>query len=379
MFSPRRMIAVAKKEMRHLFRDPRMRPVIFVIPVIQLILLGYAANLDVIGVKVMVVDRDHSAVSHEIIARIDANEAFTLVGVTDEEPEAERALNRGAAELVVLVPQGTKRGLTRAEVVGLPIWVDGTDTNRGLQAQGMISTILADVSANHVQIDPRLAQSMASALPGRPSPRVRVLYNPTLASRWFMVPGVVVMVLAVITMVLSAMAIVKERENGTIEQLVVTPIRASELIVGKLLPFVFVGLVIAFLTTWAAVLIFGVPFRGSLLDLLVMSLLFLMSTLGIGLFASTISATQQQSMLSAMMVLMPSFLLGGVFYPVTNMPQWAQVVADLTPVRHFIAMVRAVFLKGVGVDVLWRESLALAVIGVVVLAFAVFRFRKRSA
>lgn len=194
-----------------------------------------------------------------------------------------------------------------------------------------------------------------------------------------MVPGVVVMVLAVVTSLLSAMAIVKEREKGTIEQLVVTPIRPAELIAGKLLPFVGIGLFIAALVTVAAIIVFGVPFRGSFLDLVLMCLVFLMSTLGVGLLGSTLAQTQQQAMLAVFLVLMPSFLLGGVFYPISNMPGWAQTLANLTPVRYFIEIVRALFLKGAGLDVLAADAAALAAIGLVVLGVATFRFRKRSA
>ncbi|MBW2256693.1 MAG: ABC transporter permease [Deltaproteobacteria bacterium] len=376
IFSLRRMRAVARKEFHHLFRDPRMRPVIFVLPVIQLLMLGVAANMDVLGVDVVVVDRDRSAVSREIVERIDANAAFEVFGVTSEESVAEKALDRGQAELVVVLPEGTARGLARGEPVELPVWVDGTDTNRGMLAQGYLQSVLDRVNEERLDLG---GQAVSAFVGGRPEPRVRVLYNPALQSRWFMVPGILVLVLAVITMLLSALAVVKEKEQGTIEQLSVTPIRPAELILGKLAPFLIVGFIVAVLVTIAAVTVFGVPLLGNPLELLGMSVLFILSTMGLGLFASTVSRTQQQALLFAVLILLPSMLLGGVFYPISNMPMWAQRLADLTPVRWFIAMVRAVFLKGVGFETLWREALILGVIGVVVLAFAIFRFRKRSA
>ncbi|MBW1880485.1 MAG: ABC transporter permease [Deltaproteobacteria bacterium] len=376
IFSLRRMRAVARKEFRHLFRDPRMRPVIFVAPVIQLVVLGIAANMDVLGVDVVVVDRDQSAVSREIVQRIDANTAFEVWGVTTDEAVAERALDRGQAELVVVLPEGTARGLARNEPVDLPVWVDGTDTNRGMLAQGYLQNVLDAVSSERLDLG---GQAMSALVGGRPEPRVRVLYNPALQSRWFMVPGILVLVLAVITMLLSALAVVKEKEQGTIEQLSVTPIRPAELLLGKLAPFLIVGVIVAVLVTVAAVLAFGVPLLGNPLELLGMILLFILSTMGLGLLASTVSQTQQQALLSAVLILLPSMLLGGVFYPISNMPMWAQRLADLTPIRWFIAMVRAVFLKGVGFETLWREALILGAIGVLVLAFAIFRFRKRSA
>jgi len=376
IFSLRRMRAVARKEFRHLFRDPRMRPVIFVAPVIQLVVLGIAANMDVLGVDVVVVDRDQSAVSREIVQRIDANTAFEVWGVTTDEAVAERALDRGQAELVVVLPEGTARGLARNEPVDLPVWVDGTDTNRGMLAQGYLQNVLDAVSSERLDLG---GQAMSALVGGRPEPRVRVLYNPALQSRWFMVPGILVLVLAVITMLLSALAVVKEKEQGTIEQLSVTPIRPAELLLGKLAPFLIVGVIVAVLVTVAAVLAFGVPLLGNPLELLGMILLFILSTMGLGLLASTVSQTQQQALLSAVLILLPSMLLGGVFYPISNMPMWAQRLADLTPIRWFIAMVRAVFLKGVGFETLWREALILGAIGVLVLASAIFRFRKRSA
>jgi len=371
MFSFRRMAAVARKELRHILRDHRMRPVLFIVPVMQLIILGYAANMDVDHVKMMVVDHDRSPVSREVAQRLDAGVAFDVVEITEYEADAERALDAGDAEVAILLPPGLARGLARAEAVDVPMWLDGTDSNRGTIAQTYAETILAGISADHLPA--------RQAPIGRADPRVRVLYNPALRSRWFMVPGVVVMVLAVVTSLLSAMAIVKEREKGTIEQLVVTPIRPAELIAGKLLPFVGIGLFIAALVTVAAIIVFGVPFRGSFLDLVLMCLVFLMSTLGVGLLGSTLAQTQQQAMLAVFLVLMPSFLLGGVFYPISNMPGWAQTLANLTPVRYFIEIVRALFLKGAGLDVLAADAAALAAIGLVVLGVATFRFRKRSA
>lgn len=373
IFSFRRMFAVARKELRHLARDKRMRPVIFVVPVIQLVLLGLAANLDVVDVPTVVVDHDHTPLSREIAGRIDATAAFQVVAVTDDEHRAEASIDNGTAEVVVVVPPHAQRDLARLDPVPIPVWIDGTDTNRGLLAQSYLEQVLAQESAD------RLAGAVPLALPPHPDLRVRVLYNPALESQWFMLPALVVMVLTIITMLLSAIAIVKERENGTIEQLVVTPIKSSELVIGKLLPFVGVGAIVATFVTLAAIFVFGLPFRGNPLVLVGMSLVFIMSTLGFGLLASTVSQTQQQAMLSAFLILMPSFLLGGVFYPITNMPTWAQRIADISPVRYFVVMARAVFLKGVGFGPFAWEMSMLAGLGVIVLTIAMLRFRKRSA
>jgi ABC-2 type transport system permease protein len=322
-------------------------------------------------VRVVVVDRDHTPLSRALAARVDASPAFTVGAVTDDERVAERAIDAGAAELVLVVPEGSQRGLARRETVALPVWVDGTDTNRGLLAQSYLDEVVRRESAERLG---------AAPLPiGVVEPRVRVLFNPALQSRWFMLPALVVMVLTVITLLLSALAVVKEREQGTIEQLVVTPIRPIELILGKLLPFVGVGGLIATLVSTAAIGVFGLPLRGSPLTLVVAGLVFLMSTLGLGLLASTVSRTQQQAMLAAMLILLPSFLLGGVFYPTSNMPDWAQALAALTPIRYFVVVARSVFLKGADLSLLLHELAALAVIGAVVLTVATLRFQKRSA
>ncbi|MBN2800476.1 MAG: ABC transporter permease [Deltaproteobacteria bacterium] len=373
MISLRRIQAVARKELIHLFRDKRMRPIVFVVPMLQLGILGVAANLDVENMRLLVIDQDHSVMSRDIAARVDATSAFKLVGVSSSEADATEALDQGTAELVLLVPHGAGRALTRGEAAEVAVWLDGTDTNRALIGQAALASVLRDVSTAHL---PPAGRSLP--LPGTPEARVRVRFNPTLQSRWFMIPGVMGSVLTVLTILLSAMAIVREKEIGTIEQLSVTPVRPVELVAGKLLPFVLVGLIVATLVFLVAVFGFQVPFRGSLLTLLGLSLLYLLSTLGLGLLVSTSSATQQQAMLSSILVLLPSFLLGGVFYPVFNMPLWGQWIADLIPMRYFLTAMRSLFIRGSSVADLWRESLALGVLGVFLLGLAVIRFRKRS-
>ncbi|MFH1464399.1 MAG: ABC transporter permease [Pseudomonadota bacterium] len=372
-YSLRRLLAVARKELIHLRRDKRMLPIVFVIPVVQLFILGVAANFDVEHVGLVVVDQDHSPVSRAIAARLEPGEAFDLVGVTDSPREAELAMDQGRAEIAVIVPRGTDRALHRGEAADIPIWVDGTDTNRALGAQRYAESILRAVAAERLP-------AVQGQLPiGTPDPVARVLYNPTFQSRWFMVPAVLAMILTVIVTLLSAMAIVKERENGTIEQLSVTPIRPGELMVGKLGPFVIIGIIQGVLVTLATIYGFGVPFRGSPWDLLGMGVLYLAAMLAFGLLASTVSKTQQQALLTSVMVVLPNILLGGLMYPVSNMEPWARHLSDLMPLTYFAIMIRGVFLKGIGLYELPREAVILAVIATVLLTLAVFRFRKRSA
>ncbi len=372
-FSLRRLLAVARKELIHLRRDRRMLPIVFVIPVIQLTLLGLAANFDVEDLSLVVVDGDHSATSRAIAQRLDAGEAFELVGVTDSYQEAELAIDQGRAELAVIVPPGTDRALHRGEQAEIPVWVDGTDTNRALGAQRYVEQILRDVSSERLP-------TVQNTLPyGMPDPRSRVLYNPTFQSEWFMVPAVLAMILTVIITVLSAMAIVKERETGTIEQLSVTPIRPGELMVGKLAPFVVIGIIQGVLVTLVTIYGFGVPFLGSVWHLLGMAILYLAAMLAFGLLVSTISQTQQQALLTSVLVILPNILLGGLMYPISNMEPWARTLSDFLPLTYFAVMIRGVFLKGIGFEVLHREAGILALIAFVLLALAVFRFRKRSA
>jgi ABC-2 type transport system permease protein len=372
-FHLRRLLAVGRKEFLHIRRDKRMLVVIFLAPVLQLFLLGYAANFDVLHVPLMVVDLDRSNTSRAVATRLDAGDTFDLVGTTTDPARAEKALDDGTVQIVVTVPRDAERSLKRNEAVDVPVWVDGTDANRAMAAQGYVGAALQRVSSEV------MPPGLALPKPGLPDVRARVLYNPALQSRWFMVPGVLAMILTLITVLLSSMAIVKEREQGNIEQLSVSPIRPTELIVGKLAPFVVIGLMDATLVFLVTIFGFQIPFRGSLLDLVLMACLYLCSTLGMGLFVSTVSSTQQQSMMSAILILMPSFLLGGVFYPIANMPLWARVFAAFVPLRYFINMVRGLFLKGIGFSELSTESYALALLGLSMLTFAVFRFRKRSA
>jgi ABC-2 type transport system permease protein len=372
-FSLRRLLAVARKEVIHLRRDQRMLYILFGVPVVQLLLLGLAANLDVQHVALAIVDGDHSPTSRAIIARLDAGETFDLVGVTDSPQVAEAAIDRGRAEVAVLVPAGTDRALHRGEQAEVPVWVDGTDTNRALGAQRYVAQILAAVAAE------RTPPTTARLPVGIPDPRARILYNPTFQSEWFMVPAVLAMILTVIVTVLSAMAIVKERENGTIEQLVVTPIRPSELIIGKLAPFVVAGVIQGTLITLTAIFGFKVPFRGSPWELMGMSVLYLAATLAFGLLISTVSRTQQQALFTAVLVLLPNMLLGGLMYPIANMEPWARKLAAFMPLAYFAQIIRGAFIKGIGFSVLYRESLILGVIAFVLLVLAVFRFRKRSA
>lgn len=369
----RRLGHLIRKELLELRRDPRLFGIVIVAPVLQLTLLGYAATTDVRDVPVLVLDADRSAASRELIARFDASTNFSVVGLVSRPTEIDRWLESGRAWMAVSIPAGYGRSLAAGESAAVQVIADGTDSNSTNVAMGYTRLLLA----RHAE------ELMGERLGGRVPPplvtaSVRVWFNPHLESRDFMIPGIVALLLLVITTNLSAMAVVREKEIGTLEQLNVTPLARWELIAGKLLPYALVGLVDVALVLVVAVAWFEVPMRGSLALLAAMSLIYLLSTLGLGLFISTISATQQQAMMTTtFFFLTPMIYLSGFIFPIENMPAWIQPVTYLIPLRYFLVILRDIFLKGVGLETFWPEALALLVWGLGVLALAIVRSSKR--
>jgi ABC-2 type transport system permease protein len=294
-------------------------------------------------------------------------------------------LDRADVQAVVRVLPGFAREVWRGEATAVQILVDGTNSNTAAIVSGFANQVVVGY-ASRVMIEQQQARLMAAAgAGGRPiklnvpvlTVRSRVWFNPDLRSRNYFVPGVVVNIITLITLMLTAMAIVREKEIGTMEQLMVTPIRPIELMLGKTLPFALVGLLEVIVVTTAALLVFNIPFRGTGLMLLGCSTLFLLSTLGAGLFLSTVSHTQQQAMMAAFFFFMPAFMLSGFAFPIRNMPVVVQYLTYLNPVRYFIEIVRGIFLKGSGVAILWPQMVALLVFGVAILGVSAWRFRKR--
>ena len=279
---------------------------------------------------------------------------------------AERALESGRAWLALVVPRGYGRDVAASRLAVVQLLVDGSDSSAATVGVSYASQAIAAESLRRAGAAPRLEL------------RPRVWYNPELRSSHFMVPGMLGLLLMLVTMVLTALAIVKEKERGTMEQLAVTPISPAALILGKLIPFVMIGLVDVLLVVAAAMVVFGLPVRGSLLLLLALSLLFILTSLGLGLFVSTLAQTQQQAMMMAVFfVMVPMVFLSGFVFPIENMPVWIQAVTWLMPPRYYFTIVRGLFLKGVGIGELADEAAALAVSGAVVFGLAVLRFRKR--
>jgi ABC-2 type transport system permease protein len=380
-----RIFEILRKEFSQTLRDPRRRTLLFAPPLIQLILFGYAVNLDVEHTRTAWMDMDRTVESRELLAAFQGSQYFQVVATPESEEEIEPLIDHREVQAVVRVLPGFARDINRGETASVQVLVDGTNSNTASIVSGYASRIISGYAAE-VMASQKNAQLLArTGAAGGPVPSLipaltvqsRVWFNPDLASRVYFVPGVIVNIIALITIMLTALSIVREKEIGTMEQLMVTPIRPLELILGKLLPFAIIGIFeVAFVVT-AALFIFKTPMRGSLILLFFCAILFLLSTLGIGLFISTISRTQQQAMMSSFFFFMPAMLLSGFAFPIRNMPELVQYITYLNPVRYFMQIVRGLFLKGVGVEALWQEMAALAVFGVAILGLSALRFHKR--
>jgi ABC-2 type transport system permease protein len=357
------------KEFLELRQNPRIFGVIIVAPVIQLTLLGYAATTDVRDVPVVFADGDRSSASRDLIARFEGSPYFTVVGVVSTGAEIDPYIQERRAWMAVSVPAEYGRRLGRGESVSLQLIADGTDSNSTSVALGYATGLLGGLSEELIQA--------RGGAPGGLDPRIRVWFNPQLESRYFMLPGILALMLLVVTANLSSMAIVRERELGTYEQLSVTPLTRWGLILGKLLPYAIIGMIDVLLVVAVVIFWFEIPLRGSFVLLIVMCAVYLLSTLSLGLLVSTISHTQQQAMLTAtFFFLTPMIYLSGFIFPIENMPVVIQYVTYLIPLRYFLVIVRGIFLKGIGLEVLWPQALALLGWGVIVLSFAAFRARK---
>jgi len=362
-----------------------MRALLVLPPLIQLIIFGYAVSLDVENGRIAWMDLDRTSTSRGLLAAFEGSRYFRVTAMLTRESEVRDLLDRGKVQAVVRVLPGFGREIQRGQMAAVQILVEGSNSNTAsIISNYATKTVFAYASR-------MLAQQRADQLVGRSAAvggpvslslptlavRSRVWFNPNLQSRNYFVPGVVVNIIALVTIMLTAMSIVREKEIGTMEQLMVTPIRPVELMLGKVLPFALVGILEVILVTVAALLVFHIPFRGSSLLLLGCATLFLLTTLGSGLFLSTISQTQQQAMMASFLFFMPAFMLSGFAFPIHNMPLAIQYLTYVNPLRYFVEIVRGIFLKGTGVSILWPQMLALTAIGLAVLGLSSLRFRKR--
>ena len=337
-------------------------------PLLQLFIFGYAVTLDIKHIPLVVCDRDRQADSRELVGSFERSGYFDLLAGVDSPSEVRGPIESGRALMGLYIPDDFSKRLARGETASLQVIVDGTDMNSAGVAAGYTARLLAHYARAR---EPGLA--MRPPIEQQP----RVWYNPDLRSVNYMVPGVICMILATVMIAMTAMAIVRERETGTLEQLVVTPIRPWELMLGKTAPFAVIGMVDVCSIIVVARYWFGVSVAGSVVLLLALAMLFLLTTLGLGLFISTVSRSQQQAMLTAFFVIMPSVILSGFMFPIENMPRVIQWVTYLIPLRYFVEIVRGVFLRGVGMAVLWPQVAALAALGGAIFGLSAARFQKR--
>jgi ABC-2 type transport system permease protein len=375
----RRILFVMWKEVIELRQDPRIFGIIFIAPVVQLTVLGYAATTDVRHVPIVIADSDRSAESQQLISRFTGSGIFELVDVVSAVHDVDRHLERGDAWMALSIPNRYGESVAAGRPVTLQVLADGSDASSTNIAMGYAANLIAGYTQDLVEQRERAVGSAAMA-GAAIEPRVRVWFNPTLESRYFMLPGIFALLLLVVTSNLSSMAIVREREVGTLEQLNVTPLGRLELILGKLLPYAVIGLIDVLIVLVVIVFWFQVPLKGSFWLLFGMSLIYLLTTLGLGLFISTISHTQQQAMMtSTFFFLTPMMYLSGFVFPIENMPDAIQPLTYLIPLRYFVVILRGIFLKGVGLETLWPQALALFSWGAIVLTLAVMRSSKRLA
>jgi ABC-2 type transport system permease protein len=360
-----------------------MRSMLFIPPLVQLLVFGYAVNLDVENARLAWMDQDRSQESRELLAAFEGSRRFELVATPANDKEVQNLLDSAGADCVIRILPGFARDVERGRTTSVQVLVDGTNSNTASIVANYASSVIATYSnqvlleQNRDKLVGRSTQGPVHA--GIPTIRLqsRVWFNADLRSRNYFVPGVVVNIITLVTLMLTAMAIVREKEIGTMEQLMETPIRPIELMLGKTLPFAAVGLIDTILVVVVALFLFHIPFRGSAVLLLACAVLFLMTSLGAGLFISTISRTQQQAMMSTFLIFQPFFMLSGFAFPIRNMPDWVQWLTYLDPVRYFVEIVRGIFLRGSGVSVLWPQMVALAVFGTAILSLSAIRFRKR--
>lgn len=370
-----RLVSIIRKEFIQLFRDKRLLGLILVLPLVQMVLLGYVFSSDVRDLPLAVFDQSHSVEGRLLLEAYRASDYFELTYAASSEAELRSLIEKGEVGVGLIIPPDYAVRLqeNQAQVAFI---VDGSDPSIANPALSAAQLIAQSYSTR--LLGEKLRRSginMALQLPV--DVRTTVWYNPDMISAYFMVPGVIAMILFAITAILTASSVVREHERGTIEQLIVTPIRPWELVVGKILPYVFLGLfdafeVIAFGHWW-----FGVPLRGSLLLIGLLSALFLLSGLGIGLFVSTIANTQQEALLTVYMLLLPAIFLSGFLFPISNMPTWLQAISYAIPLRYFLNVIRVLMLKGVALESIRSDVIALACFGAAIMSLAALRIRKR--
>lgn len=370
-----RLVSIIRKEFIQLFRDKRMLGLILVLPLVQLFLLGYIFSTDVRDLPLAVFDQSHSAEGRALLEAFRAADYFEVAYAANSEAELRHLIEQGDVGVGLIIPPDYAARLNEGQAQ-VAFIVDGSDPSIANTALSSAQLIAQSYSTQ--LLGEKLARSgMNLRLQLPVDVRTTVWYNPDMITAYFMIPGVIAMILFAITAILTASSVVREREHGTIEQLIVTPIRPWELVVGKILPYVLLGLFDAFEVIALGHLWFGVPLRGSLLLIGMVSALFMLSGLGIGLFVSTIANTQQEALMTVYMMLIPAIFLSGFLFPISNMPIWLQVISYAIPMRYFLNIIRELMIKGVGIEIIRNDVIALAIFGVALMSMAALRIRKR--
>jgi ABC-2 type transport system permease protein len=372
----RRLFSLIRKEFIQIVRDPRTLAITFVLPVVMLFLLGFAATNDVRNVALVVFDQDNSPASRRLLDAYRAADYFQITHVVSSEEAMRALIDNNSARAGIIIPPGYGRAVNGWRTGEVAFVLDGSDPTVAATALAA-ATLIGQAQSTKLNVERIDRRGMGDIMAPAIDVRIQVWYNPGLLSALYMIPAMIGMILQYQSTMLTSTSIVRERERGTIEQLIVTPLRSWELIIGKLTPYV----IIAFLNTLEILLIgalvFKVTIAGSLALLLLLTALFLVTTLGIGLLISTVAATQQEAMLTTMFTLLPSIFLSGFFFPLAAMPTWLQLISYFIPLRYYLIIARGIVIKGVGVAALWPEILALCIFAVVVMSAAISRFHKR--
>lgn len=367
-----RVRELIRKEFIQLFRDKRNRPLLIIAPLLQLTIFGYVVTTDVRDIRVGFFDQSRSRESRLLIDAFNANKTFRITNYLNNPRDLEELLLAGKIDLGIKVGPNFSSQISKKQAAGIQILVDGTMSN--MASMRIAYTLSALNRLNQSLIKELYPQKIEY---GKIDLNVRTWYNPNLYSHNFYVPGIVAFLIMLVTLLFTSLAVIKEREAGTMEQLIVTPVRPLELIFGKTVPYAAIALGQMAIISVFAIFWFEIPFNGNVILLFIGALLFIMSTLGLGLFISTISATQQQAMMTTFFFILPFFMLSGFVFPIENMPIVVQWLTYLNPLRYFLVIIRGIFLKGVGLNILFPQYLALTALGAIVFTGAVKRFRKR--
>jgi len=371
------ILNIIRKEFLQLKRDPKMFAIVLIAPVFQLIFLGYAVNMDVEKVPTVIFDQDRTETSRDLLQRFSGNRYFEFVEQVDNYKDFQYSIESGKAWLGIVIPYDFEKSIVRNETAKLQAIFDGSDGNKASIISGYLQKVITTYSVELLDSKMKKHGKFRSPI-STVEPEIRAWYNPELVTRDYMVPGIVGLLLSIITLILTSLAIVKEREIGTLEQIIVTPIKPTQLIIGKLIPFAILGFVAVIIVLLAMTFVFNLPPRGSILLLFFSTFLYILSTLGLGIFVSTVSKTQQQAMMLAIfVVLLPMTFLSGFAFPIENMPVIIQGITYAIPLRYFMTIIRGIILKGIGVSELWFELSMLLAIGIFVLTLSSLRFQKR--